>query len=129
MRRRICVQLGSKAGEALDKLLAVNRCTTSDAVNAAIIAFAYDNQPTIFPPVKPETDILEQIGNVAEWCNSRGIKRQRLVYAIRRSLAGHTISGFGNSRNKYRDKDDGREFKTHTAWIAHCLKQDFNIDI
>jgi hypothetical protein len=127
--RKISVQLDEIVSQKLDETIKINRCSISDVVNAAILAFAQDKQPVILKPSTPTSEMFEVIGDVDAWCNKYAITKSRLRYLIERTAKGHNVCGFGNSKNKWRDKLDGRVFKTHTAWIAHCLKEDFGIDL
>jgi hypothetical protein len=128
--RKISVRLDEISSNKLDEVMEINNCTISDVVNTAIIAFAQDKQPVMVKNDTSEYDeILAIIGNLDEWCAIRSIDKTRLKYLVKRTLDGHNVTGFGNTKNKWRDKQDDRLFKTHTAWIAHCLKEDFGIEL
>lgn len=133
--RKISVQLDNLAEEALKQLLSYNRCTISDIVNAAILAMSKDKQPLFHidhsPWRKFKDKIKEEFPHIVlkDWCVTKDIDINRLRYLVTSTERGSTVSGFGNTKNKWRDKQDERQFKTHTSWIAYCLKQDFDIDI
>ena len=131
--KKISVQLDKMATDALEEIMAINKCTISDAVNAALLAFSKDKQPCMLIEEKP-IDVVyaamaKQGVDINEWCDTRNINILTLKYLVKRCANGGTVWGFGNNKNKWRDKQDGRVFKTHTAWIAHCLKEDFGIDL
>lgn len=132
--RKISVNLDDISEKALEEIVFKNNCSTSDAVNAALLAYSMDTQPSMFL----SAGVLEPLeiaiktssyNTVDEWCKDRAIDKVRLKYLMKRCAEGGTVWGMGNTKNKWRDKQDSREFKTHTAWIAHCLKEDFGIDI
>lgn len=128
--KKICVILDDYAENLLQERLDNHNETISDIVICALIAYCTDN-PDV---VKESHVVLDKIrsseyGSIAAWCEARLIKKKKLFYLLERTANGHTVSGFGNYKHKNRDSDDGRLFKTHTAWIAHCIKQDFGIDI
>lgn len=127
--RKISVQLDDIVSAKLNEVVSVNKCSISDVVNAAILAFAQDKQPVIYVEPTQYDDIFSRIGDVDSWCKLREIDKSRLRYLIKSSNNGHTVCGFGNTKNKWRDKQDSRKFKTHTAWIAYCLKEDFGIEL
>jgi hypothetical protein len=131
--RRISVLLDDSSESALDKVLTINGCTTSDVVNAALMAFSYDTQPVL--PASPSVvrDLKAEFRShnidIDQWCDTNHIKKYRMFHLVNRVARGGVVCGFGNEKNKWRDKKDDRQFKTHTAWIAHCLKRDINYDI
>ena len=136
MSKTICVFLDDYTEEALYRIMAVNQCSISDAVIMALGSMSVVE----FPSMNKEPDPLLRIKQVIDdshglwdsldhWCEDRCIIKSRLRYLMLRIANGGTVCGFGNARNKWRDKQDGRQFKTHTAWIAHCLKTDLGIDI
>jgi hypothetical protein len=130
--RRISVILDEISEKAVEDIIAKNKCSISDAVNAALLAYSMDNQPSMFIDQGPLVKVTEAVaktewGTVENWCHHRSIDKNRLKYLIKRCESGSTVWGFGNTKNKWRDKQDDREFKTHTSWIAHCLKEDLNI--
>ena len=134
MNKRICVQLDEHAAISLETVRTLNRCSISDVVNAALIAFSQDTQPVMMLEPRALALVEEAVeqtawGTVDNWCEARNIKRSRLVYLMRSASRGHNVWGAGNLVNKWRDRNDDRVFKTHTAWIAHCLKQDFEIEL
>jgi len=127
--KRISVLLDDIVTNALKQTMEINKCSISDVVNSAILAFSIDKQPVIVKEVTPVTELFEKIGDVDLWCSGRNINKARLKYLVTSSAKGHNITGFGNTKNKWRDKQDSRKFKTHTSWIAHCLKEDFGIEL
>ena len=133
-KKKISVLLDEQAYTALEKILANNQCTISDAVNVALSTLGNEDRP-IFPNSDSPLGNLRMIikntswNTVEEWCIYRGIIKVRLYYLLRAVKAGHVICGTGNVKNKQRDAIDGRIFKTHTAWIAHCLKEDFGLNL
>lgn len=131
--KKISVQLDNMGSQALDDILTVNKCTISDAVNAALLAYSKDKQPSMIIEPKPmdavRSAIEAKFTTVENYCLIKGISKARLVYLVNRCAKGSTVWGLGNTKNKWRDKQDGRQFKTHTAWIAHCLNEDFGIDL
>lgn len=127
--RKISVLLDDISSRKLEESMSVNNCSISDVVNAALIAFSNDKQPVIYKEETEYTKIASVIGDVDNWCNNRNIDKSRLKYLIKRTSEGSTVCGFGNTKNKWRDKQDERIFKTHTAWISHCLKEDFGIEL
>ena len=127
--RRISVLLDEITSRKLNEIIDENDCSISDAINASVIAFSLCGEKVISSVENYHKDVYKIIGDVDKWCESRSIQKSRLRYVINSSHYGHTVCGFGNTKNKWRDKQDGRLFKTHTAWIAHCLKEDFGIDL
>ena len=133
--RKVSIILDKYAAYGLDVIIEANGCSISDAVNAALHAYSLNPQPTMVLDPQPIKDVLHRIvtmtnyGTLENWCNAKSIDIQRLKYLVSSCNKGKTVYGFGNTKNKWRDKQDGREFKTHTAWIAHCLKQDLDIDV
>ena len=132
--KKISVILDDITEKTLNKLVKLNKCSITDIVNSSILAFAMDTQPVIIG----YDELLFNIENAAQskgfgtldnWCQERNINKYSMRQLIKRINKGSEVSGFGNTKNKWRDKEDGREFKTHTAWIAHCIKEDFGIDI
>lgn len=135
MNRKISVQLDNSADAALEYLMSTNSGTISDLVNVAITALAKNEQPVLNLNHSAWGDFKVTFMNkfpdisITTWCYDKGIDLSRLRYLINRTAKGGTVWGFGNAKNKWRDRLDDREFKTHTAWIAHCIKEDFDIDI
>ena len=132
--KKISVQLDGMADSALKEIMTINRCSISDAVNAALLSYSKDKQPSMIIEQSPWSEFKLKFADVcndtiAEWCEYRAIDIVRLRYLITRTSKGCGVGGFGNKKNKWRDKNDDRQFKTHTSWIAHCLKEDFNIDV
>jgi len=132
--KKISVQLDNMADTALKEIMEINKCSISDAVNAALLSYSKDKQPSMIIDRSPWALFKEQFAEVskdtiANWCEHRSIDITRLRYLITRTANGGNVCGFGNKKNKWRDKNDDRQFKTHTSWIAHCLKQDFDLDI
>jgi hypothetical protein len=127
------VVLDRDTEKVLEKLLSINKCSISDIVVSAINSFGMDSQPCIIVPEDPLQSLRDMVsksrwGTIENWCIAREINRRRLTYLMKGFLNGSKVWGFGNSKNKWRDKQDGRVFKTHTAYIAHCLNEDFGID-
>ena len=127
--RKISVCIDDTTNQKLIELVKINDCTLSDIVNSAIIAFSMDSQPVMFVHKSKYDELVERIGDVDRWCYARGIDKARLRYLVNSVENGHSITGSGNTKNRFRDKNDDRLFKTHTSWIAHCLKEDYNIDL
>ena len=135
--RKICVNLDELGDEAITEIMRINKCTISDAVNIALVAFAKDNaDPVMTNEDTPVTrlSLLCEIKlnmSLGDWCESRGIDKARLRYLVNRCESGGTVWGFGNTdkKNQWRDKQHGQKFKTHTAYIASCLNDDFGIDL
>lgn len=126
--RKISVVLDHIASAALDKLLESNQASISDIVNAGIMAIAYDDQP-VFPIVNEGLfEKLRRLKNITEWCKARGIDRKALYSLCQRVDQGKEIRGLGDS-NRWRDRQNERLYRTHTAWIAHCIREDFGIDL
>ena len=133
MSKNISVHLDDYAEESLKRIIQVNRCSISDAVVSAINALGMEEFPCMEfdkTPMEPIKLAIEESGmSVEEWCQSKVIDIKRLRYLVNRCAKGGTVWGLGNNKNKYRDKQDQRTFKTHTSWIAHCLMEDFGIDL
>jgi len=130
--KKISVNLDDITIDALETITSINNCSISDAVNAAIIAYSKDTCVTIHSSPRPIDEIIALLPEgvtLGDWCEQRNIDVARLRYLVDRTAKGGTVWGFGNSRNKVRDQDNDRIFKTHTAWIAHCLKEDLGVDI
>jgi len=131
--KKISVDLNDIAVEYLDKICKLNRCTISDAVNIAIIALGAEQHPVV--PLseesiyyKVEDSCLSKFGtSVKEWCDINSIDKTKLKSLCKHVDEGGTVIGFGNYKNKWRDK--GRVIKTETARIALLLKTDLGIDI
>jgi hypothetical protein len=132
--RRLSVLLDSSAEAALLKLLNDNPATISDLVNTALIALAQAPQPVLQQASPLWGRVLQGVkakklhNTVQEWCDAWGIKYTTLRALITRVEAGSTVVGTGG-KNKWRDKQDGRLFKTHTAWVADCLEKDLGISL
>lgn len=132
--RRISVNLSNQVEQTLNTLMKINECSISDIVNAAIIYFGTAEQPCIESTPDALRDLRKVISESKYktfelWCFKRNLKPERVRYLLRNTNSGKRVWGFGNSVNKWRDQEDERTFKTHTAWIAHCLKEDFDIDL
>lgn len=132
--RQISIKLDNSAEQSLEKLLAKNDMTISNIVNIAIISLEKEgikleliDNNTLYQLIK--TKLKEQNSTIEQYCEYRVISKQMLQYVCRQLDNNKIIKGFGNYHNKWRDKEDGRLFKTHTAWIAHCLKEDFCVQI
>ena len=130
--RKISVQLDGTAARALNEVLDINGCTISDAINAAIVSFSKDKQPVIMKEELHVVIVKIQESNwrtIDNYCDFRKIDKSRLRYLLKRTAKGHNVCGFGNTVNKHRDKNDDRLFKTHTAYIADCVKKDFGVEL
>jgi hypothetical protein len=130
------INLDDRAETALSEILEINHCTITDAIHAALIAYSMSDKKTIFPEERDnlfrrlqEISLEKHKMTLEAYCNCHAIKIDRLKYLLRSTGSGASVSGFGNARNKYRDKNDERMFKTHTAWIANCLKADFDLNL
>jgi hypothetical protein len=132
--KKISVDLDIMQQEALSRIMDKNKCSISDAVNVAIMLLDNEEQP-----VFPKNDSLltaikdavkqSQWKTLNQWCKERNIIKPRLFYVINSVSKGKTIIGNGNVKNKFRDAQDDRIFKTHTSYIVHCLKKDLNFDL
>lgn len=130
--RTICVCLDTQGEQALQQILDLNSCTISDAVNIALMLFAnektplYIKTPSLWSTVKSK--IYDTFGyTAAVYCYERGlnyVSMRALCYRLER---GASVKGFG-SFNKWRDKNDDRLYKTHTAVITEQLRKDAIID-
>jgi hypothetical protein len=129
--KKISVKLDDATYNALMETRDKNSCTISDVVNAAILAFSRDKQPVMIIDKSAWESFRDTHGKdfISKWCECRSIDQARLRYIINRTARGGAVCGFGNIRNKARDAEDGRIYKTHTAWIAQCLIDDFGMDI
>lgn len=133
--RRISVVLDDVTEKALCQIINLNKCTISDAVAMGVLILAQEpiNVMKILPdPMEPIIKALETHRpgmSLDNWCDCHNINKYRLYYLVKRCHNGSTVWGFGNTKNKWRDKQDERRFKTHTSWIAHCLKEDLGIDL
>lgn len=131
--RTISVYLNDTAQYNLEKIMLVNECSISDAVTIALQSLAAESN-RIFTPThtlwgKIKQAVERNTGlTIAGFCEQYGIRRQTLRDLCRRVENGSEIRGFGDS-NKWRDKQDGRIHKTHTAYITDCLKKHANIDL
>lgn len=128
--RKISVVLDSSAAKAMEKLQRINIATISDIVNAAVVAFCNSENPILWIEhttyQKLKDLLLGQHNTVDNWCAQRSIDKRRLQYVCKKWDEGNTtIRGYGNLVQKKRDREDDRLFKTHTAWIAHCLCEEF----
>lgn len=130
--RQISVILDDKTEDALTMLLEENTATISDIVNAAVLAFSWEKQPVFVLEDNTYNKIISLLRDknrtVGEWCIQRNISIERLKYLCKRIDNGHAIWGFGNAVHKSRDKESGMIYKTHTAWIAQCMKDDLGLD-
>jgi len=126
--KKISVVLDDTAETSLNKLLEMNGVSISDIVNAAVIAMAFEVQP-VFPD-KPGGlyETLKHKRDLGVWCTLRGINRRVRWALCERVDEGKAVRGLGDS-NRWRDKQDERLYRTHTAWVAHCIREDFGIDI
>lgn len=132
MKKKISVLLDESSTKALDSLKKEHECTISDIINAAIILLKKENKITFEkrPRFNCENMFSEsKFKTIGAWCEARNINPERAYYVLDRINNNHRIYGYGNTKNKWRDKRDGRMFKTHTAWIAHCLEEDFGMEI
>ena len=130
--KQISVILTDYTEECLNDILNKNICTISDIVNASIVAFSKEEQPPFIPDDSIYNTIVvrlnEKSQTVIEWCRNNNIDIQRLKYLCKRLDKGHSVGGLGNLKNKSRDRESGMIYKTHTAWIAQCLKDQLNLD-
>jgi len=131
--KKISVILDAATERALFNLKSSTGSAISDIVNVAIIsleASGYRNEHEM-----PEQCLMRQIldkvieskwRTLENWCEAKSINKISFKRFIKRVSSGSVIYGRG-SKNKWREKEDGRLFKTHTSWMAHCLEEDFNI--
>jgi len=131
--KKISVDLSDLSTEYLNKICKLNRCTISDAVNTAIITLGAE-QHSVIPLVKESTYYKVEDSCLAkynigikEWCENNLIDKAKLKTLCKNVDEGGTVIGFGNYKNKWRDK--GVVIKTETARIALLLKNDLGIDI
>lgn len=129
---RITVRLDAYAGKVLEELVERHKCTVTDIVNAALIT-AKDAQ---FTSLITEKTLLEtvtiklnEMGQTLEsWCTQNGIDRRSLADLCRRVEKGCDIYGNGSTGNRWRDKEDDRVYRTHTAYITECVERDTGIN-
>lgn len=124
MSRHVNVKLDDSASKALDYLVKINKRSVSDIINTALVCFSKTEQPVFF-----DNSLYEKLcsaHNMRLWCAENQIDMMMFKYVCRVIEEGKTIRGFGNKHHKWRDKEDGRMFKTKTSYIAHCLYRDFN---
>lgn len=133
--KKISVNLDDIGEAALTALQSRTKQSVSDLVNIALVTLQHtdyngvgDIMGSSLLYALQEAVEASQWRTIDNWCRHRNIKKERLTYLIDRCYNGHTVYGSG-SKNRWRDKEDGRIFKTHTSWIAHCLKEDFDIDL
>ena len=131
--RTISVYLNDAAEQCLLHLMRENNCTISDAVTISLMAVAQETQPlfsksvTLWDTVKRK--VLEECRvDIQTFCDIHQVNLPSLRHLCYRLERGSTVRGFGG-RNKWRDKQDGREYKTHTAYATACLKQHTGLDL
>jgi len=131
--RTISVYLNDRTEEALDEIMQKNGCTISDAVSIALLTLAQEGSPIFTPTVtlwqKLKAAVQQATGQqIQDFCHQHGIKLEVLRALCKRLENGSTIRGDGDS-NKWRDKQDGRIYKTHTSYAAQVLKKECDIDL
>lgn len=122
--KTITARLDNSAERALDSLLELGY-SISDIVNIAIVTL--EANP---PPVKEACNLYEKLNiqvNMYDWAFKNTFNINKVKYTCKMIDEGRTIKGFGNTVNKYRDKNKPK-FKTETARIAWKLKEDFGIE-
>lgn len=122
--KTITARLDNTTEKALDSLLELGY-SISDIINIAIITL--EANP---PPIKEPTTLYEKLNcntQMVTWAIKNGFDINKVKYTCKMIEDGKTIKGFGNSINKYRDKNQPK-FKTETSKIAWKLKEDFGIE-
>ena len=131
--KTISVHLNDKVEGCLYKLMQENDCTISDVVNIAILTLAQEPKLEI---IKPDTlwnsikrEIEEKTGiSIKQFCEEKQINYHSFYNLCTRLEKGSLVYGFGG-KNKWRDKQDERLYKTHTSYIVHCIKTSCDIDL
>lgn len=130
--KKLSVILDESATIALEELISKGY-TITDAANIALVMLNRESQEceierTFYTKLKGM--IFDKFNmSISNWCVINNITLNKVRYVCRAYEEGKTISGFGNYKNKWRDKNTERLFKTETAKIANCIKRDFKIDV
>lgn len=131
--KRISLYIDDSAEKALEELMINHGYSITDAVNISLVLLNSQNERCSIEKSfyeKFKELVFNEFGtSVSEWCAVNGVSQQKLRYVCRRYESGHTITGFGNYKNKWRDKSSEGLFKTETAKIANCIKRDFGIEV
>lgn len=131
--KKISVQLDLSSVRALEKIQTINRCSISDAVNMALISFAQREEQVINNEdeslyKKVTFQCLSKFNmSIKDWCLNNAIDIRKLQEVCRKISDNKTIIGYGNLRQKWRDKNDGRIYKTQTSYVEYCMRRDFEI--
>lgn len=127
--KKISVNLTEYAEAAMYEIMKVNDCTASDTVNMALMAFAADkSRVTIASGLYDElNDKCRESGSTIEnWCYDYNVDINKMKYFCKQVDKGKQIIGFGNYKNKKRDKEE--TVKTETARIALLVKGCFGVE-
>lgn len=128
--KKISVNLTEYSENLLYELMEINDCSAGGIINMAIMAFAADkSRVTIASGLYEElNDKCREAGiTMLDWCHENDIEVSKMKYFCRQVDNGKQIIGFGNYKNKWRDKND--TVKTETARIALLVKECFGVDV
>ena len=125
--RTISVYLDDTAESALNKIMDINKCSITDAVVMGLLTVAQEEAPLITPTVTLWGKLkhaVQQATNapIAAFCITNAIQLSDVRSLCNRVEKGSQVKGFGSS-NKWRDKQDGRLYKTRTAYIYDSLRR------
>lgn len=128
--KKISVNLTEYTENAMYEIMETNDCSASDAVNMALIAFAAEKNKVLVSNGLYEelNDKCKEAGyTIEEWCYEYGIEISKMKYFCKQVDKGKQIIGFGNYKNKQRDKEE--TVKTETARIALLVKGCFGVEV
>lgn len=130
--KTISVILDDYTEGCLEKIVDLNKCTITDAVSMSLVMMAQETKP-VLEVTQSLYQIVEELlqknlhMNLGEYCEKvLEVRKAEVLALFRRVESGSEIYGFG-SLNKWREKQDGRRFKTRSAWVAWCVKRDTGV--
>ena len=131
--RTISVYLSDETEEHLAKIMNLNQCTAADAINIALRTLSAETRRVFTPEYTLWQNIKMAVINatgleIREFCEKYAIHYPALRALCRRIEQGSSVRGFGDS-NKWRDKQDGRLYKTHTAYACDMIRKHVGIDL
>jgi len=125
------ISLDEYSLKALENIISINNCSVSEAICVALITFEKEHLE-----FKTDVKILDKIKKLLssknqtleDWCNKYAIKKETVAYVCSSLDQGKKIIGYGNYKNKWRDKNDERFYKTQTAYVAMLIEKEFGIE-
>ena len=131
--RTISVYLSDEAENHLDKIMNLNQCTAADAINIALRTLSAETRRVFTPEYTLWENIKRAVMNstgleIREFCEKHAIHYSALRALCRRIEQGSSVRGLGDN-NRWRERQDGRLYKTHTAYAYDMIKKHIDIDL